>query len=222
LCYACGAGDHRLPERCHACEADEGWRTIKEVKRIENLSTRPAERITANDEDRQRQGFEIITTFAWSRRAGRWDIRACEVHGSNGEAIATARYAAAATLQRLNLGLRRRKDVKVTGFLIEPGTGKWLKPDDADDGSPADDDDPARGAPERIVPMVEDHKNALLLRPSRPLSNTASAAVVQHALLRGLETEFQLEEGELLSEPMPGRDDRRAILFYEATEGGAI
>jgi hypothetical protein len=32
---------------------------------------------------------------------------------------------------------------------------------------------------------------------------------------------FQLEEGEVLGEPLPSRDDRHAILIYEATEGGA-
>ena len=30
---------------------------------------------------------------------------------------------------------------------------------------------------------------------------------------------FQLEEGEILAEPMPTRLDRKGFLFYEATEG---
>ena len=44
---------------------------------------------------------------------------------------------------------------------------------------------------------------------------------VQHGLLRGIETVFELEEGELLSEPTPREDCRRSVLFYEASEGGA-
>jgi hypothetical protein len=44
---------------------------------------------------------------------------------------------------------------------------------------------------------------------------------VQHALLRGIEVVYQLEEGEVLGEPLPTRDERRAILLYEASEGGA-
>jgi hypothetical protein len=46
-------------------------------------------------------------------------------------------------------------------------------------------------------------------------------ATLQHALLRGIQIVAELEEGELLGEPLPKRDERKAILLYEATEGGA-
>src|SRR5690606_22164837 len=49
----------------------------------------------------------------------------------------------------------------------------------------------------------------------------ADMTTLQHALMRGIEASFQLEEGEILAEPMPSRDARTGFLFYEATEGGA-
>jgi hypothetical protein len=68
--------------------------------------------------------------------------------------------------------------------------------------------------------MVRDRKNALLVRPAGALEEK-SMATFQYALLRGLQAHFQLEEAEVLGEPMPTRDDRKAIFLYEATEGGA-
>jgi len=72
------------------------------------------------------------------------------------------------------------------------------------------------------VPIVQDRKNALLIRFTNPEASSQSALTTfQHALLRGIEVLFQLEEGEILGEPLPSREDRRTILLYEATEGGA-
>lgn len=74
----------------------------------------------------------------------------------------------------------------------------------------------------RIVPIVRERKNALLLRFREPEAYAPETmATVQHALVRGIAVVFQLEEGEVLGEPLPERNHCRAILAYEATEGGA-
>jgi hypothetical protein len=71
------------------------------------------------------------------------------------------------------------------------------------------------------VPIVQDHKNAALLRLSDEPLQKVGMATLQHALTRGLELCFQIEEGEVLVEPTPSREHRRALLAYEASEGGA-
>ena len=73
---------------------------------------------------------------------------------------------------------------------------------------------------QQIVPFVEDHRNILILAPAKPLELEAMATL-QAALKRGIEMTFQIEESELVAEPLPKQDDRKALLFYEAAEGGA-
>jgi Lhr-like helicase len=222
LCQSCGACHAQEPERCHACGRAEGWRPIANVRRIENLSTKPADMITANDEERQRQGFELATTFSWAKRGVRYDRLRSLVKGPEDDSLAEISFSGAATLRRLNLGLRRRRERNDLGFMIEPGSGLWLNAQQVEEvGEDDDANDMIRARPQRIVPMVEDRKNALLLRPIDGFDSVRSASVIQYALLRGIELEYQLEEGELLAEAMPDRNERKGILFYESTEGGA-
>lgn len=73
---------------------------------------------------------------------------------------------------------------------------------------------------QQIVPFVEDHRNILILAPAAPLDLEAMATL-QAALKRGIEMTFQIEESELVAEPLPKQDERQALMFYEAAEGGA-
>ena len=73
---------------------------------------------------------------------------------------------------------------------------------------------------QRIVPFVEDHRNLLILAPLNQLSIEAMATL-QAALKRGIGMTFQIEESELVAEPLPTSDNRKALMFYEAAEGGA-
>jgi Lhr-like helicase len=216
ICPTCGAGHMQAMDLCHACGAPlaSGLR-IAQTLRFDKVDCAPAERITANDEERVRQGFEILTTFSWPRREGRIDIRGAEAIIDHANVLSLD-YGQGADLLRLNLGLKRRREPTIHGFMIDPANGRWAKNEDEDE-EPA----PDRPGNVRIVPLVQDRKNALLVRlPGGPPSETAHATM-QHALLRGIERVFQVEEGEILAEPLPSRTNRRTILFYEATEGGA-
>ncbi|WP_375210992.1 DEAD/DEAH box helicase [Hyphococcus sp.] len=219
ICPNCGASHEGEVERCHACNASmAGEVPVRSTLRIDNVEAAPAERITANDEERVRQGFEIQTVFSWPMLDGRLQITEAEFNCGE-KSILSLQYANSAEISRINKGLKRRREKTLLGFNIDPRTGYWAKADDED----ADVDAPPDIVqPVRIVPIVRDRKNSLLLRFREPTSyEQGTIATVHHALLRGVEVIFQLEEGEVLGEPLPARDNRRSILAYEATEGGA-
>ena len=230
VCSQCGYGHLGEPggvqplvnccENCDALLTEHDW--VRELYRVETVETVAVERISINDEDRQRQGFELQTTYRFlpgpdgviqQRKA---DVR----HGE--EVLAELTYAPAARLWRINRGWRRRKDKEQLGFYINPISGTWSKQDepggDQEDGP---DEGLLDKVPnQRIVPFVEDHRNLLILAPAHALSIEAMATL-QAALKRGIEMTFQIEESELVAEPLPKADERRALMFYEAAEGGA-
>lgn len=215
-CHSCGAAhSSETIERCVVCHeplTEEG--RLSKLYRIENVDASPRSRITANDEDRQRRGFDLRTIFEWDPARQ----ESLLLKTSDGPLLAL-RYGPQTKLSRVNLGLRRRAHKEHTGFDIDTISGRWLKNEAQGEDEGHVDNSAKR---QSIVPVVEDTKNALLLKfdPLIELDNS-QMATLQHALVRAIETEHVLEAGELLGEPLPTKDDRRAILFYEASEGGA-
>lgn len=222
ICPACGYGHFRSQrdaDRCVSCNmplADA--KDVQNLYRIENVSTRRAERITANEEDRVRQGYEMQTTIQFGEQDGKL-LRQDNLLADDKGPIVTLQYGQAATVWRMNFGWRRRKEKSILGFMINPVTGHWVGGAD-ENGEPDPDTPPDKTPPQRIVPYVEDRRNVLIIRPPETFEPT-TLATLQYALKRGIEAVYQLEESELMAEPLPSRDNRQSILLYESAEGGA-
>lgn len=222
LCPACGYGhfgDHRSADLCVSCSQPlSGGKLIRNLFRIENVSTQRATRITCDEEERMRQGYEVQTTFQFQHEDGVAKVVRSQLkHGD--DSVMILQYAPAATVWRMNLGWRRRKDAEIYGFNINPLTGFWTR--DEQGGTEANENaDVDTPSAQRISPFVEDRRNILVVRPQDAFTES-EMATLQYALKRGIEAEFQLEESELMVEPLPTRQERNAIMFYESAEGGA-
>lgn len=222
ICPECGYGhldDQAEAERCVSCEAFlTGGKRIRNLFQIDQVSTKRAERITSDEEERQRQGYEMLTTLRFAEEGGNVRVETAAFE-EGGKTLLELKYGPAATLWRINLGWRRRKEKTIYGFSLDVNTGEWTK----DDQAPTDDE--RDGAPEgksvqRIAPFVSDTRNVLIARPCLE-SSAETLTSLQYALKRAIECEFELEDSELAAEPLPERDDQKRILFYEAAEGGA-
>ena len=71
-----------------------------------------------------------------------------------------------------------------------------------------------------MIPYVEDTRNTLIVKP-QPGLTASQMASLEAALKTAVQVLYQLEDREIGSEPLPSGDDRRTLLFYEASEGGA-
>ena len=232
VCSSCGyghLGNEQQPEpladvceHCGQLLRDEG--RVNDLYRIENVETRHQERISVNEEERQRQGFDLQTTYRFLPGAGGTIelTQSAAVHAS--DEIARLTYSPAARIWRINKGWRRRAHKDQLGFYINPITGQWSKKENPDeDKDPDDTESKAREEKDpvqRIVPYVEDHRNLLIFTPTTRLDDK-QMATLQAALKRGVEQTFQIEDSEMVVEPLPNREERLSLLLYEAAEGGA-
>jgi len=83
-----------------------------------------------------------------------------------------------------------------------------------------DEQDPLAEQRVRVIPYVVDRKNSLIFEPIGEFEINFMASL-QAALKNAIQIKYQLEESELAAEPLPSSEERRRLLFYEASEGGA-
>jgi very-short-patch-repair endonuclease len=201
---------------CEHCGA-ASLETLDSMMRLVSVKTRRRDRISADEEERQRAGHEIVTAVRFVPHGERSGELTSTIT-VDGDELGTMTYGDTALIRRMNVGLRRRKDKDTKGHLLDTLEGRWARETDLDKDTQGE-----ILRIQRVVPYVEDHRNALLLHldPSIPPEQRMAA---MYALKRAIEAVFQLESNELAVEPMPGGNGDRAwsrLLFFEAAEGGA-
>ena len=197
--------------------------TTRSLLRLTAVRTRRRDRISSDEEERRRAGFELQTSYRFAQHGAKPGRIDTTVTGENGPLLNLS-YGDSATVRRANIGLRRRSKRDLHGYMIDITTGKWLReteaegkttPEEAELDSPKD----VKRA-QRVIPYVEDRRNILITRLAGPVSpETAVTAAI--ALERGIEAAFQLEDSELSSEMLPDPDQRGRALLIEGAEGGA-
>lgn len=220
-CPRCGYAHleqgRNLADLCDRCGTalDEPAR-IDSLVHLQNVSLKLAQRITCDEEERQRFGYKIVTSYRFPEVGGKLDRKDAEVH-SNGVLVMRLSYGDATDLYRINLGWANQRSNERHGFNLDLERGYWSR-NQADDQD--QDDAAATGRIQRVVPYVKDTKNALVVKVEPPLPGP-EMATLQSAIKQAIQQHFQLEPRELASEPMPSAGTRQEILFYEASEGGA-
>lgn len=208
------------PSNCERCnqvfDAADIWTNMFQ---LQNVVTRRRERINCDEEERLRLGYDLKTGVRFAERDGRPLFRGARIL-VDGAPIADLQYGDAADVWRINLGWSRERNKTERGFWLDIERRQWtrqaLDPDDEDDSG----NDKPVGRIQRVIPYVKDRRNSLIVTFAGDLGVPVMASL-EAALKRAIQSEYQLEDTELATEPMPGRDQRRRLLIYEASEGGA-
>ncbi len=173
---------------------------------------REVERITSDEEERLREGYDIETFFRFADDIPQEHAQVV----ANDVTLLDLIHAPHAQVWRINNGWRRAQFPR-QGFTLDVNTGQWAKKPANAALSPSSD--PVLTG---VRPYVRDVRNVLLLRVATGEERHAQEDFLMslaYALNRALQLTFHIEDQELAVEVI-GEGEQTRLLFWENVEGG--
>lgn len=204
------ARENALRDTCENCGvkiAPDSYGNPAKLNRVLEMGTmitRRRERITCDEEERLKYGYNITTHFRYASQKQEM----ATVSAQDGTQLVRLTYGETAKIWRINRGLRR--NIQERGFKLDVASGAW--------GDPKNDQ--VDSLQTEINLMVDDTCNILVVEPVNIPDDNSEAflAAFQYALERAIQAVYKLEEDELASERL---GQGRHLLFWEAAQGGA-
>ena len=143
-CSRCGyahveVGGVNLAEVCARCDAAlDAASRIDSLVQLQNVCLKLAQRITCDEEERQRFGYHLVTGYRFPEVNGRLDRKDAEVF-CDGKRVLTLSYGDATDLYRVNLGWAHQTESEPKGFNLDVERGYWSR----NQADAADQDDAA-------------------------------------------------------------------------------
>jgi superfamily II DNA/RNA helicase len=169
-------------------------------------------RITCEEEERMREGFEIETYFSMKGNLSKVQrLRAIK----HNETLIEIAFLPSVSLYKIN---RKWKAVDKQGFIMEEHSGAWKKPSAIET---AVKEGRSTDSLKTLLIYTEYTADAIYLKPLNNLNltdKTNSPITLLFALKRAIEKVFQVESREIGAEIM-GNPEEPNIMIYEASEG---
>ena len=218
LCAQCGymhMSQGTPPDRCVQCNEILGIGCeITNLLEMKTVHTQRKSRISSNEEERRKGGFEVQTRYTFSE--GSLPGRRIEREIQDDYYPMQMIYGKSADIWRINVGLRRRADESIQGYVLNTTKQTWASGNKLEE----EEQNPDEGDSfQRVIPYVRDRRDVLVITPTWD-TDREQMLTLMAALRQGITRQFHLEEREIMAEALPNDRNPRSILFYEASEGG--
>ena len=205
--------DVELCEHCNSRLTADSSELLPQLLPQPPARTRARQRIRSDEEERLRTGYRVSTYF----RYGAGTVDRAVASDDSGDVVAME-FAPAAQIWRVNHGWRQADSPE--GFVLDAATQRWMRSPRIHDDDDAQPD--ARQPISQVKPFVRENRNLLLVSVADDGSADERGRVLVsllHALKRGIQLAYQVEERELAAE-LIGEGDHRKLMLFEAAEGG--